>query len=77
MQVVLLDIHSVKQNFAVVWIIEAHHEIYECALSTSRLADEGYGFIWIDGQSEASEYKFVLSGRIPEPNILEFDLTSN
>jgi hypothetical protein len=61
----------------VVRIVEAHHEINKCTLATTRLAYQGNRLIWIDSQRKASQYKLVLSGRVPEPNILELNFSLN
>ena len=73
-----LDVNSIDENLAELWVVEAHHEADQGRLTTARDPDNCSRFARPHLQTQALEDPSMLARwvRISEPNILEFDFAS-
>lgn len=75
MQIVVLNVSSIKKNLSKINIIESHQQRNKCTFATTTLSYQGHGFFWIYGQVESSKDPILFSCRISEPYIFEFNFS--
>lgn len=75
MQLVRSDADVVDEDLSEVRVVEAHEQIQNGLLAGPRLSNDAHVSLWFDHEADAPKHELVLLVWVPEPHVLELNLT--